>query len=153
MIIFHHIISDGGRACSRNSPPSIRLSRLPNPLPSLLIQYADFSQWQREWLQGERLESQLAYWKKQLGGEIPHLEALLEKPRPALASLQSGRASLTLSPVLVQALRRSSQQDATLFIYYWLPSSCFFSIRAWDIAVGSPVRSCRAGLENLAASF
>src|SRR5208337_3125016 len=37
---------------------------LPSPLPELPIQYADFACWQRNWLQGEVLESQTAYWKE-----------------------------------------------------------------------------------------
>ena len=38
----------------------------PSPLQDLPVQYADYAVWQREWLQGEVLESQLSYWKKQL---------------------------------------------------------------------------------------
>ena len=38
----------------------------PSPLPELPIQYADFAVWQREWLQGEKLEEQLTFWKEQL---------------------------------------------------------------------------------------
>ena len=45
-----------------------------SPLPELAIQYSDFAAWQREWLQGEELERQLSYWRKQLGGELPVLE-------------------------------------------------------------------------------
>ena len=30
--------------------------------------------WQRGWLKGEELERQLAYWREQLGGELPVLE-------------------------------------------------------------------------------
>ena len=37
-------------------------------LPELPIQYADFAEWQRQWLQGEVLETQLAYWRQQLQG-------------------------------------------------------------------------------------
>jgi hypothetical protein len=37
-------------------------------LPELPIQYADYAIWHRQWLQGARLETQLAYWKQQLAG-------------------------------------------------------------------------------------
>ena len=43
----------------------------PSPLPELPIQYADFSTWQRQWLQGEVLERQLGYWKQKLSGDLP----------------------------------------------------------------------------------
>ena len=33
-------------------------------LQDLPVQYADYAVWQREWLQGEVLETQLSYWKK-----------------------------------------------------------------------------------------
>ena len=45
-----------------------------SPLPELPVQYADFAVWQRGWLQGEELEKQMAYWRKQLEGELPVLE-------------------------------------------------------------------------------
>ncbi|SEP61274.1 amino acid adenylation domain-containing protein [Streptomyces sp. yr375] len=35
------------------------------------FQYADFSEWQEEWLRGPAAERQLAYWAGQLGGELP----------------------------------------------------------------------------------
>src|SRR5262249_37599262 len=43
--------------------------------PGLGIQYGDYAVWQRNWLQGERLEEQVKYWKDQVvevgGGELP----------------------------------------------------------------------------------
>src|SRR6185295_10357789 len=39
-----------------------------SPLPELEIQYADFAYWQRQWLQGESLEAELDFWKRQLAG-------------------------------------------------------------------------------------
>ena len=75
LLTMHHIISDGwslevlGRelAALYQAYSTGRSS----PLAELGIQYADFALWQREWLQGEVLEKQLAYWREQLGGELP----------------------------------------------------------------------------------
>jgi acyl carrier protein len=46
----------------------------PSPLPELSIQYADFAHWQRQWLQGEVLETLLSYWQQQLAGAPPKLD-------------------------------------------------------------------------------
>jgi len=43
------------------------------------IQYVDFA-WQRQWLQGEVLETQLACWKQQLEGKLPVLELPTDRP-------------------------------------------------------------------------
>src|SRR6185436_8886796 len=42
-----------------------------SPLAPLPLQYADFASWQRGWLQGERLETQLSWWRERLGGVPP----------------------------------------------------------------------------------
>ncbi|MCP4660733.1 MAG: amino acid adenylation domain-containing protein, partial [bacterium] len=54
-------------------------------LPELAVQYADFAVWQREWLTGEVLEAQLAYWREQLDAP-PVLELAGDRPRPAVLS-------------------------------------------------------------------
>jgi hypothetical protein len=62
-------------------------------LAELPVQYADYTVWQREWLQGEVLEQQLAYWKPVLAG-LRALELPTDRPRPAVASFRGGaRAS------------------------------------------------------------
>ena len=38
----------------------------PSPLERLPVQYSDYAVWQRNWLQGDVLDAQLSYWKKQL---------------------------------------------------------------------------------------
>jgi hypothetical protein len=48
----------------------------PDPLQPLAIQYADYAQWQRECLQGEVLERQVAYWEMQLTA-LPQVHTLL----------------------------------------------------------------------------
>ncbi len=37
-------------------------------LAALPIQYADYAQWQRDWMEAGEQERQLGYWKGQLGG-------------------------------------------------------------------------------------
>jgi len=54
----------------------------PSPLAELPTQYADFAEWQRDWLQGEVLEKHLGYWKEQLKGTPAMLELPSERLRP-----------------------------------------------------------------------
>ena len=65
-------------------------SGLPSPLPVLPLQYGDFARWQRQWLTGERLEAQLAYWRKKLGGELRPLDLPTDHPRPAIQTFRGG---------------------------------------------------------------
>ena len=146
ILTLHHIISDGWSITvfSREFTTlySAFVNSQPTSLPSLPIQYVDFACWQREWLQGERLDSQLAYWKRQLEGELPQLEMLLDKPRPPVQSHQSGRAKLELSPTLTQALRQlSHQEDATLFMTLLAAFKVLLLKHTGleDIIVGSPI--------------
>ena len=68
----------------------------PSPLPELLVQYADFSHWQRQWLQGEALEAQLAYWKECLAGAPPVLDLPTDRPRPAVQSARGAHYAFEL---------------------------------------------------------
>ena len=68
---FHHIVCDGSSLIifyrELAALYETFLEGKDYNLPSLPIQYADYAVWQRGGLQGEVLESQLAYWKRQLG--------------------------------------------------------------------------------------
>jgi len=52
----------------------------PSPLPELKAQFADFACWQRRKLAGESKKNQLAYWQKQLAGDLPVLKWPAERP-------------------------------------------------------------------------
>jgi Condensation domain len=89
----------------------------PSPLPELPIQYADFARWQREWLQGEALESQLAYWRHQLGDSLPALQLPFDRPRPAAQSYRGAAHSFVMSAEASASLKALSRQEGmTLFM-------------------------------------
>ncbi|MGZ4122977.1 MAG: non-ribosomal peptide synthetase, partial [Tumebacillaceae bacterium] len=65
----HHIISDGWSMGVLISEVAVMYQAMtngqPSPLPALSMQYGDFAVWQRDYLQGDVLHAQLAYWKEQ----------------------------------------------------------------------------------------
>ncbi|HEX3643951.1 MAG TPA: amino acid adenylation domain-containing protein, partial [Ktedonobacteraceae bacterium] len=97
LLTMHHIITDGWS----NEVLVRELSTLyqafligqSSPLAPLPIQYADYALWQREWLQGEVLEGQLAYWRKQLR-EVSPLALPTDHPRPAMQTHRGALQSL-----------------------------------------------------------
>ncbi|MBA2287589.1 MAG: amino acid adenylation domain-containing protein [Ktedonobacteraceae bacterium] len=114
ILIWHHIISDGwSRGVFVRDLTALYAAALrsePALLPDLPIQYADFALWQRQWLQGETLQRQLAYWKRQLAG-LPALRLPTDHPRPMVRSIQGAWISHQLSTRLVGRVQALSQQE------------------------------------------
>ena len=161
LVCMHHIISDGWsievfiheltslyNAYAQNQPANLA------PLP---IQYADFAIWQRQWLQGDVLQTQLNYWQNQLADAPALLSLPTDHPRPAVQSFVGAYQEFSLSPALSQALTElSRQQGATLFmtllaafdalLYRYTGSS--------DILVGTPIANRNRGeIEGLIGFF
>ncbi|HKX28928.1 MAG TPA: amino acid adenylation domain-containing protein [Blastocatellia bacterium] len=86
-------------------------------LPELEIQYADYAFWQSRYLQGEVLAEQMGYWKKQLGGELPVLNLIADRPEPAVRSHRGAEESLTVPEGLAREIKALSRcEGATLFM-------------------------------------
>ena len=72
LVTQHHIVSDGwslGILVREVAALYTAFRRgESDPLPPLEIQYADYAQWQRSWLQGEELTRQFEFWKDASGG-------------------------------------------------------------------------------------
>jgi hypothetical protein len=114
----------------------------PLPLPELPVQYADHAVWQRNWLQGEVLDRDLDYWRKQLAGAPAVLNLPLDRPRPSRPSLRGAIHEHTLSPALTTALRKLSQEEGcTLFMTLTtlLKSLLFYHAGHDRIVVGTDV--------------
>jgi amino acid adenylation domain-containing protein len=113
-----------------------------SPLSEPPLQYADFALWQRQHLQGEILDKQLAYWKEQLGHNLPILELPTDRPRPAVQSFKGGSLNYTLAESLGEKLvNLISQEESSLFMIMLT----VFNILLYrysgqdDILVGSPI--------------
>src|SRR5215210_5751409 len=118
---------------------------LPSPLPELPVQYLDFAIWQREWLQGEVLERQLAYWRRQLAS-VPPLELPTDRPRPAARTHEGAAVALTLGSELSEDLKVLAQRESsTLFIV--LTAAFKAVLHHWttqeDITVGTLIANRR----------
>src|SRR5579864_5672232 len=86
----HHIISDGwSMGVLMGELSGVYVAGVEGrkaELPAMPIQYADYALWQREWMQGERLQEQVRYWKEHLAGATGVLELPSDKRRPSVQS-------------------------------------------------------------------
>ncbi|CAK0764242.1 hypothetical protein CCP3SC5AM1_370001 [Gammaproteobacteria bacterium] len=121
LINCHHIIVDGWSIGllfkELNLLYTARLQGKPSPLPPLAFQYADFSLWQRHWLQGETLVRQLAYWQQQLAHAPTFLNLSTDHLRPAIQTFNGRYQCFELTPELTAELKKlSRQQGVSLFM-------------------------------------
>ncbi len=161
LLTMHHIISDGwSLSLLYKELAQIYEAYLvgqSSPLPELGIQYADFSLWQREWMQGEVLAEQLAYWREQLQAVPPVLALPTDYPRPATQSHQGQSVSFVLDRELTQAVKTLSRKNnATVF----MTLLTVFQVLLYrysgqsDIVVGTPIAGRnREEIESLIGFF
>jgi amino acid adenylation domain-containing protein len=104
----HHIISDGWSVMVLFKDVTTIYRHLVNgldtALPELSFQYRDFSVWQRQFLTGEQLASQLSYWQEILSGELPVLELPTDHPRPDVKTYAGATWRTRFSPLLTQQI-------------------------------------------------
>ena len=145
-LTMHHIVSDGWSA-------DILMRELTtlygayaagehSPLAELPIQYADFAQWQREYLSGETLNEQLQYWRKQLAGApmLPQLPT--DRVRPAIQTFRGARVHQEWPGELGQQLKNLSQQEGVTLFMTLLAAFQLLLARwsnAEDVVVGAPI--------------
>jgi amino acid adenylation domain-containing protein len=112
-------------------------------LPPPPIQYADYAAWQREWLEGELLADELAYWKRHLEGAAPVHELPLDRPRPFSQGHAGGSTrERTLEAPVREALhalcRRLGATPFQLFQTVFAVLVARYTDRP-DVVMGAPV--------------
>ncbi|MBE9037111.1 type I polyketide synthase, partial [aff. Roholtiella sp. LEGE 12411] len=144
-LTIHHIVSDGWSMNILIEELTVLYTALiqgqPSPLASLPIQYVDFALWQRQWLQGEVLQSQLAYWKQQLSGAATILSLPTDRPRPTMQTVRGAHQSFALSLELTDGLKALSKKAGVTLFMTMLAAFDILLYRytgQTDILVGSP---------------
>src|SRR5205085_1630368 len=127
------------------------------PMAKLPIQYADYAVWQRQWLAGKEMEKQLAYWKKQLGGELPVLELPTDKARPAVQSDRGAEWRFALGSELSSGVKEMSRRERVTFFMVLLAAYKALLYRYTgqrQIVIGTPIANRnRAQVEALIGFF
>jgi len=145
-ITVHHISFDGWSA-------DIFLSELatfyaaalkgePARLEELPVQYADFAAWQREWLQGDIVDAQLEYWRKQLGTGTVTNDLPSDRPRKLNPDRPAGRQSVQFSVELLESLIALSKRSRVTLFMTLLAAFKTLLYRytgETDIRVGTPI--------------
>ncbi|KAA3617203.1 MAG: amino acid adenylation domain-containing protein [Calditrichaeota bacterium] len=146
----HHIISDGwsmGIMVSEIATFYAAFSIGNEPqIADLPIQFADYAEWQKNWLQGEVLETQLNYWKEKIGTNPPVLELPIDHQRPAVQTFSGNSVTKEISAELSQQIKQlSSQAGVTPFMTLLAAfQSLLHRYSGQDeIIVGSPIANRR----------
>ncbi|QSQ18069.1 non-ribosomal peptide synthetase [Myxococcus landrumensis] len=126
-------------------------------LPALKVQYADHAMWQREWLTGEVLEEQLAWWRGHLAGASPALELPVDRPRPPVQSARGAVLGVPFPAELMRTLEaRCKQESVTPFMWLLASLQAVLSRHSGqrDVVVGTPISGrSRREVEGLIGFF
>ncbi|MBN3754905.1 amino acid adenylation domain-containing protein [Paraburkholderia sp. Tr-20389] len=146
MLTAHHAISDGWSSrCAFAELAEIYAAlneRRVTGLPALAAQYADFAQWQRDWLDGAERDRQLAYWREALNDAPAPLALPVDRSVTADRTLVGKRASRRLDARASAAVRDlANVAHASTFIVL------LAALHAWlhrltaatDVVVAAPV--------------
>ena len=157
----HHIVFDGWSMGIFDRELSVlyqdfRQGRSPS-LPPLLIQYLDFSIWQKQWLKEHVLEAQTTYWKQQLSGIFPLLQLPYDRPRPPVQTANGSIEHFNISVACSQNLKELAQRsDTTLFMVLFAAYSTLMHRYSHqpDICIGTPIANrTQQQIESLIGFF
>lgn len=157
LVTLHHIISDGWSVEVMLQEMARFYLHPESNNEALPIQYKDFVYWQRKWLTGDVLDTQLNYWKQQLADLPPILRLPSDRARPAIQTTSGAHISLAISPELTTALKKLAQEREVTPFMLLLAAFETFLYRytgAEDIPIGTAIANRnRAELPNLIGFF
>jgi amino acid adenylation domain-containing protein len=161
LFVMHHIVSDAWSMTVLSREISVLYEAFSagksSPLQELKIQYSDYACWQRSYLQGEKLEKHLEYWRSRLGGKLPTLELPGDYPRPAIPTHRGASRSILIPPTLSESIRAFSKREGvtqfmTLLAVFYLQLNKYTAQE--DIIVGASwLNRNQAELEALIGFF
>ncbi|MBB4911643.1 non-ribosomal peptide synthetase [Actinophytocola algeriensis] len=160
VLTVHHVVADGWglQVLVRDFALLYQADRdgTASPLPPVEVQYADWSSWQRDRVEGGDFAGQLDFWCDRLRDPAPLLEFPGQRPRPATMSNRGLTVRRVLSSELVDEVRRVGREhNATLFMT--LLAAFNTQLHRYggtrDIAVATPVSTRSVEVEDVVGFF
>lgn len=159
-VTMHHITADGGSVPILIGEFGALYNAFvlgePSPFHEPVIQYADYSEWQHQWLQSKEFVSDLQFWQGALNNCPPRGSIPVDKPHPPSRSYNGNECASHISPASTARLVDFCQQrHATLFMGLFSIVSVLFARYSGkkDVLIGSPVANrdqadigCQIGL-------
>ncbi|MVU79077.1 amino acid adenylation domain-containing protein [Nocardia sp. ET3-3] len=151
VVVVHHITADAASlpplardlmmayvARSQGVPPAW------TPLP---VQYADFALWQHEVIGTDDDENsvaaaQLAFWRDRLDGAGTTLGLPLDRPRPAVRTMEGGATTFTVPAEVHEGLNRIAREhNASLFMVVHAALAALLARLSGgrDVTIGTPI--------------
>ncbi len=117
LLVIHHAIADawslqilyGELAAAYTAAAAGETAQL----PELPIQYADFAEWQQDWLSGEQLQKQLDYWTRLLSNCPPKIALPTDRQRPRIQSSNGATLEIKTDSELTAQLKQLAQSGST----------------------------------------
>ncbi|MFN6465769.1 MAG: non-ribosomal peptide synthetase [Nostoc sp. DedVER02] len=148
LLTMHHIIGDGwSMGVFIKELSSLYQGFLvgdSSSLPQLPIQYADFTIWQRQWLQGKALQTSINYWTQQLADAPPLLELPTDRPRSSVQTFRGWCFSFQLDAKVTASLKELSHKSGTTLFMTLMAAYAALLFRysgQQDILLGTPIAS------------
>ena len=121
VLLLHHIVTDAWSMSvlfdEIGQLYESSVTGRPSSLPRLPLQYSDFTSWQRDFLKGDVMDRQAAYWRAQLAGAEAVLELPTDRPRPAVRRAYGAVQRRVFSSALRDRLKTVAlEANATLFM-------------------------------------
>ena len=115
-----------------------------SPLEEIAVQYGDFAEWQRSWLEGEVLERELEHWRDALAGSPAAVELPTDRPRPQVSSMRGAWSRSSVPAETVKGLQELARQEGVT-VYMALLAVFDILLARYsgqdDVVVGMPVDS------------
>ncbi|KAG0354049.1 hypothetical protein BGZ54_001887, partial [Gamsiella multidivaricata] len=141
----HHIVSDGWSlevlVRELNELYRAYSAGQSSPLGPLAVQYPDYAAWQKQWLTGDRLKEQEAFWHKTLADAPVLTELPTDRPRPAQQSFVGAGVPFRLDGSTAQALKNlCRERGVSMFMAILAAWSVVLSRLSGqeDVVIGTP---------------
>ncbi|MDE1476885.1 amino acid adenylation domain-containing protein [Xenorhabdus bovienii] len=156
LLTIHHIISDGWSMIviireinalysmfAHHEPDTLSIADLSaTDLPAIDFDYGDYVLWQKSWLTGDVIESELAFWRQQLEDAPDVLDIPADYPRPAVQNFEGKQHPFRLGNALSDAVNHLANEEGVTPFMVLLASFKLFLLR-WtgqeDMVVGTGI--------------